>query len=50
MKDLCIEYPENADLLWRIGRMHQKISDKSDETDFIKEHVTKGKKIVFNSR
>uniref|UniRef100_V5I9V0 Regulator of microtubule dynamics protein 1 n=1 Tax=Anoplophora glabripennis TaxID=217634 RepID=V5I9V0_ANOGL len=42
LEDLCVEYPENPELLWRIGKAHQKISDKSDDTDFIREHVTKG--------
>lgn len=48
LEDLCIEYPENSELLWRIGRAHQKISDKSDDADFIREHVCKGKSLTLS--
>ncbi|KAJ8916674.1 hypothetical protein NQ315_000319 [Exocentrus adspersus] len=42
LQELCLEHPENSELLWRVGKAHQKISDKSDDGDFIKEHVSKG--------
>ncbi|KAJ8958419.1 hypothetical protein NQ318_002201 [Aromia moschata] len=42
LKDLCLEYPENPEILWRIGKVHHKISEKSDEKDFIQEQISKG--------
>ncbi|KAJ8965745.1 hypothetical protein NQ314_003923 [Rhamnusium bicolor] len=42
LEDLCIEYPENHDLLWRIGKAHHKICDKSEDKGFIQEHVSRG--------
>ncbi|KAG5899574.1 hypothetical protein JTB14_022904 [Gonioctena quinquepunctata] len=42
LNDLCIEYPKNPELLWRIGKAHQKISDKSDDKNFIQDHISKG--------
>ncbi|KAJ8976753.1 hypothetical protein NQ317_019416 [Molorchus minor] len=34
--------PENAEILWRIGKVHHKLSDKSNDTDFIQEQIAKG--------
>ncbi|XP_056645167.1 regulator of microtubule dynamics protein 1-like isoform X1 [Diorhabda sublineata] len=42
LTDLCIEHPENCQLLWRIGKAHKKLADLIEDKDMIKEHVTKG--------
>lgn len=38
-----MEYPENADLLWRIGKAHHRISEKSSNEAEIRGHINKGK-------
>ncbi|XP_023019666.1 regulator of microtubule dynamics protein 1 [Leptinotarsa decemlineata] len=40
--DLGIEYPGNPELLWRLGKAHQKISEKSNVPSIIEEHISKG--------
>ncbi|XP_045465367.1 regulator of microtubule dynamics protein 1-like isoform X3 [Harmonia axyridis] len=43
LEDLCIEYPENPQLLWRIGKCHNKIVDTfKDDKSKKKEHIEKG--------
>ncbi|XP_044762624.1 regulator of microtubule dynamics protein 1-like [Coccinella septempunctata] len=43
LEDLCLEYPENPQLLWRIGKCHNKIVDTlKDDKDKKKEHIEKG--------
>lgn len=42
LEDLCIEHPEDPELLYRIGKAHHKIADKSDDKRFIQEKLTKG--------
>lgn len=43
LKDLNIEYPDNPELLWRLGKAHYKVSEKSTSIDEKKEHIGKGK-------
>jgi len=42
LEDLCIEYPENPYLLWRIGKACYKICEKTDEKDVIEKYNAKG--------
>ncbi|XP_072382609.1 regulator of microtubule dynamics protein 1-like isoform X2 [Diabrotica undecimpunctata] len=42
LRDLCIEHPENSELLWRIGKAHKKIADFNDDKEVIKENVFNG--------
>ncbi|KAL1502724.1 hypothetical protein ABEB36_007828 [Hypothenemus hampei] len=42
LEDLCLEYPNNPDLLYRIGKAHHKVADASNNPDFIRERLTKG--------
>ncbi|XP_050502648.1 regulator of microtubule dynamics protein 1-like isoform X2 [Diabrotica virgifera virgifera] len=42
LRDLCIEHPENSELLWRIGKAHKKIADFNDDKEVIKENVYNG--------
>lgn len=42
LKDLNIEYPDNPELLWRLGRAYYKISEKSKAVDERKELISKG--------
>lgn len=42
LENLCIEFPENPHLLWRIGRAYYKLSEKTDDEELIKDYTTKG--------
>lgn len=42
LRDLCMEHPENPELLWRIGKAHKKLADLIEDKDMIKEHITRG--------
>ncbi|CAH1164709.1 unnamed protein product [Phaedon cochleariae] len=42
LRDLCMEYPEHTELLWRIGKAHHKIADCCDDQNFIREQISKG--------
>ncbi|KAL3270687.1 hypothetical protein HHI36_021215 [Cryptolaemus montrouzieri] len=42
LKDLCIEHPENPQLLWRIGKCHHKIEKSQKDEGQKKEHMDKG--------
>nr|CAH7731261.1 unnamed protein product [Callosobruchus chinensis] len=39
---LQVDYPENTEVLWRLGKAHHKISETSDEKEFIQNHISKG--------
>lgn len=42
LTDLCLEFPENPELLWRIGKAHHKIGSSSNDNLIKQEHATKG--------
>lgn len=42
LKDLNNEYPENPELLWRLAKAHYKVSEKSQDVNKRKEHISKG--------
>ncbi|VEN56724.1 unnamed protein product [Callosobruchus maculatus] len=42
LEDLQVDYPENTDVLWRLGKAHHKISETSDDKEFIQNHISKG--------
>ncbi|KAF7285525.1 hypothetical protein GWI33_010524 [Rhynchophorus ferrugineus] len=42
LEDLCIEYPENADLLFRIGKAHYKVLSRSNDKEFKQQRIAKG--------
>lgn len=43
LEDLCLDYPENPELLWRLGKAHHKISETTKDTETKKQHITKGR-------
>lgn len=43
---LCIEYPENSELLWRLAKAQHKISEVVKDPEAKKEHIKKGIAIV----
>lgn len=38
LQNLCLEFPENPQLLWRVGKAHYRLYEKTDEQD----HLNKG--------
>jgi len=42
LTDLCMEFPENPELLWRIGKAHHKISTATDDKLVKQENIEKG--------
>ncbi|CAH0549787.1 unnamed protein product [Brassicogethes aeneus] len=42
LQDLCLEHPGNAELLWRIGKCHYKLLEKSEDKEFIQQQLKKG--------
>lgn len=46
LKDLCFNYPENVELLYRIGKAHVKLSEGHSDQEVIKDNVNKGIKAL----
>ncbi|CAH2001251.1 unnamed protein product [Acanthoscelides obtectus] len=46
LEDLSFDYPENTDILWRLGKAHHKISENSDDKEFVQDHISKGIEIL----
>lgn len=42
LEELCIEYPDNAELLWRIGKVLHKMGDEVEDKNVRKSYITKG--------
>lgn len=42
LTELLIEHTNNPEILWRIGKAHHKISEKIEDRDAIKDHLSKG--------
>ncbi|XP_050316249.1 regulator of microtubule dynamics protein 1-like [Anthonomus grandis grandis] len=42
LEDLCLEYPSNPELLYRIGKAHHKVAEESDNKEFIEQRLAKG--------
>lgn len=42
LSDLCIEHPQNVELLWRIGKGHKELYDKNDDLAAKQDNLTKG--------
>lgn len=43
LKDLLLEQPNNAEILWRIGKAHHIIADKVEDSEVGKDHISQGK-------
>lgn len=42
LQDLCLEHPGNVNLLWRIGKAHLKLSERSTDKSYIQNQIEKG--------
>lgn len=49
LTDLGFEYPENTELLWRIGKAHKCLSDISDDIAAKQDHISRGKHNLYEN-
>lgn len=42
LNNLLLEYPNNPEILWRIGKSHHNISEQIENKDIIKDHIERG--------
>lgn len=42
LHDLLIDYPNNPEILWRIGKAHHKISEEIEDKEFKSDNISRG--------